>query len=569
MRDNRLVTDIKSSLDIAEVIGQFTSLRRTLRGYSGLCPFHDEKTPSFHVYSDTQTYYCFSCHEAGEIFTFIMKNNGLTFSEAVEVLAGQAGIDLSKYKVSSSPKRSRSLFDVMNLAGEYFRECFRRLPGGKAYFLRRGFTENDAEVFGLGYAPDSWDGLIHSLRQKGVSDKELVDTGLVSQGERGIYDRFRGRLIFPVKDLSGRIIAFGGRTIAGSQAKYINSPESELYRKRSNLYLIDKASSKIRESGFSILCEGYMDALRLHKSGFTQAVASLGTSLTAEQAGLLKRFADRCYICYDTDSAGVAASIRGMYILLQSGLDVRVVRLPEGKDPDDFLSVNPPEKFSKALDESLSLIDFHIETLRPMLSDPLRRKRAVNELWEGVKKIDPYEALRYLGSLSNAFGLPHDEIQRKILGENPQESQLVKINSPDSVPIDNGLDCAFCSLLMKYKECRLAVKPDEIRGLLADEDAIITAEAILNDDPEKLMNLWLTIGDDTRPAIIAKGDIFLSGIKGSTWQEKLETIRSDLKAQKLKRRIRTLKEKLKVNTASLEEANEFMELRLKLQKLKI
>ena len=572
MRDNRLTEDIKSSLDIAEVIGQYTSLRRTSRGYSALCPFHDEKTPSFHVYTDSQTYYCFYCHEAGDIFTFVMKKNGLSFPEAIEFLASQAGIDTSKYSGQPVKKvqNKRSLYDVMSMAGEYFRDCFKKLPGGKAYFTRRGFTENYADAYGIGYAPDSWDGLIQALRRKGVSEREMIEAGLVIQSERGGYDRFRGRLIFTVKNLSGKIIAFGGRAIAENPAKYINSPESEIYKKRSNLYLIEKASSRIREKGYSILCEGYLDALRLHVSGFTETVASLGTSLTGEQAGLLKRFADRCYICYDTDAAGQAASLRGMYILSENGLDVRVVRLPEGKDPDEFLSTNPPEKFQQALDNALSLIEYHIEILKPSLADPFKRKQAVRELWDGVKKLEPHEALRYLASLSGAFELPHEEVRRIILKETqnpPVPSGLLP--QADGGVVDNGLECAMCALLFRDRECRMSLKPEEIAGLLTDEETRMTAEALITDDPENLMNLWRSIGDTSKSSIIAKGEIFLANVNGENWLEKLEKVRAGLEALRIKRRIREIEPKLFTNTASLEESGEFMELRQKLQELRI
>ena len=563
MRDNRLVSDIKSSLNIADIIGRYTSLRRSGRSYSGLCPFHDERTPSFHVYTDTQTYYCFGCHEAGDIFTFVMKKNGLTFPEALETLAEQAGIDTSKYKTSPR-KRERSLYDIMDMAGDYFRDCLKRLPGGRAYLERRGITVKDAENFGLGYAPDSWDGLIQAMHRKGVNDREMIDAGLVIENEKGIYDRFRGRVIFPVQNLSGRITAFGGRAVAESPAKYINSPESDIYHKRSSLYLINRASSSIREKQYSILCEGYMDALRLHKAGFTESVATLGTSLTEEQANLLKRFADMCYICYDTDSAGINASVRGMYILAENGLDVRIVSLPNGKDPDEFLSLstNPHESFIKAMNESLPLIKFHIEALRPMLENQRTKKNALRELWEGVKRVPAEDALKNLTELSTAFMIPHDEMRSRILNANGS-SNSVTVNTnyaPEAVVIDNALECAFCSLLMRYRECRLRIKPNEIYGLLTDSETQFTAEALLNDNPDEMMNLWRAIGDNVRLEIIAKGDMFLSEVKGEGWQGKWERVLSDLEALRVKRRIAEISAKLTANTATHDEAAEFSSL---------
>ena len=568
MNNSRLVEDIKSSLDISDIIGQFTTLRKTRRGWSGLCPFHDEKTPSFHVYEDSQTYYCFSCHEAGDIFSFVMKKNGLTFPEALELLASRAGINIESYG-HHEKKRARNLYDVMSMADEYYRKNFAKLPGGKAYIERRDISESEAESFGLGYAPDSWDGLIQAMTQKGVGTRELLDAGLIIEGKKGFYDRFRGRVIFPVRDISGRVIAFGGRAIVSdTNAKYINSPETEIYHKRNNLYLLNIASSHIREKGYSILCEGYMDALRLHKCGFRESVASLGTSLTAEQAGLLKRFADRCYICYDGDSAGIKAALRGMYILAENGLDVHIVRLPEGQDPDDFLRANPPERFGEALRDSLPLIPYHVEALKSELEDPLKRKKAVNDLWEGVRKIDPDEVAQYIASLSQAFRIPPEELQRRIFS---RESNLhVPEINPQSEPliIDNELECAFCAMLARYRECRLTIKPGEIYGLITNPEAQIAAEAMICGNPQDVFSMWRTTGDTNLMGIIARGETVIDGMKipqGEKWQH----IYSGLEKLRIERRIRELEKKFSSNTANDKDMEEFTSLLQKLQGLKI
>ena len=271
---NDLTDKIKNALRIEDIIGRTVSLRRTGRGWSGLCPFHDDKTPSFHVYSDTQNYYCFACHESGDIFTFVMKTKNLTFPEAVSLLAEEAGIKTERYE--KSERGCKSVYDVLNMAQEYFTSCMKKLPAGRVYLEGRRISPENIAAFGLGYAPDSWNDLINVLAKRGVDEKTMLASGLVVQGERGIYDRFRGRVMFPVRDIAGRIIAFGGRSILPDVgAKYINSPESEIYKKRSNLYMLNTAGSYIREKGYSILCEGYMDTLRLHMAGFRETVASL------------------------------------------------------------------------------------------------------------------------------------------------------------------------------------------------------------------------------------------------------------------------------------------------------
>ncbi|MBQ6001562.1 MAG: DNA primase [Synergistaceae bacterium] len=568
MNNSRLIEDIKSALDISDIIGQYTSLRRTRRGYSGLCPFHDEKTPSFHVYTDSQSYYCFSCHEAGDIFTFVMKKNGLTFQEAIELLASRAGINPESYG-HHQQKRARTLYDVMSMADEFYRGNFVRLPGGKAYIERRGITVSEAESFGLGYATDSWDGLIQAMSAKGIGTRELVDAGLIIEGQKGFYDRFRGRVIFPVRDISGRIIAFGGRAVVqDTGAKYINSPETEIYHKRNNLYLLNTASSQIRQKGYSILCEGYMDALRLHKCGFRESAASLGTSLTAEQAVLLKRFADRCYICYDGDSAGRKAALRGMYILAENGLDVRIVRLPDGQDPDDFLRANPPESFRRALKDALPLIPYHVETLKPELDDPLRRKKALNDLWEGVKRVKPDDSAQYVASLSQAFRIPTEEMRKRIFnGAMPSDTPKFK-PEPELLNIDGELECALCASLMRYRECRLRVKPGEIYGLLTNPDAQITAEAMISGNPEDALNIWRTTGDSNLEGIIARGEICLDEMRVPE-NEKWQHVYSGLEKLRIERRIREIEEKFSSNTATNDDLREISELRRKLQELKI
>ena len=342
MNNNEIINQIKDSLDIADIIGERVKLRKTSRGFMGLCPFHNEDTPSFHVYTDSQSYYCFGCKEAGDIFSYVMKTENLDFPEALRLLADRAGVKLGTYR-----QESTDTYSVLNLAAKFFTEYLVSDSGSaaRAYISRRKLDTSDIGRYSLGYSPNSWDALTKFLRSRHISDQAILNAGLAVQNSRGMYDRFRGRLMFPIHDITGKVIAFGGRIIDGEGAKYINSPEGALYSKRRNLYLLDRARNTIREKGRSILVEGYMDALRLHKCGFTEAVASLGTSLTEEQAGLLSRHAAKCYICYDSDSAGQNAAIKGMYILAEHGLSVYVVEIPDGKDPDEFLCNNPPEKF--------------------------------------------------------------------------------------------------------------------------------------------------------------------------------------------------------------------------------
>ena len=552
---------IKSSVDIVDLIGERVRLRKSGRGYIGLCPFHSEKTASFFVYPDTQSYYCFGCHESGNIFTYIMKTEGLEFREALELLAGRAGIELRTYE---HRRGERSLYDVLELSAKFFTNNLMSSQGtaARAYLERRKLDKSDVERFSLGYSLSSWDALTNFLRKQGVSDKMILASGLVSQNSMGFYDRFRGRLIFPIHNISGKIVAFGGRIIDGDGVKYINSPENEIYSKRRNLYLLDEARKFIREKRRSILVEGYMDALRLHKCGFREAVASLGTSLTPEQAELLSRFADRCYICYDSDNAGKNASLRGMYILQEHGLDVYVVNIPEGKDPDEFLCSNPPEKFEDALTQAKPLILAHIDYLRSALSDNSTKKSAVQELIESLKKLNPEEVLQYRAQISEAALIPPSELERRIFGDArpiSRRRENFDVNTP-KVEHEDLLEAGFCAMLMTEQFCRLRVEPAEVYEILNNETAQDTAYAILTENPESLAELWLSNGDTDKLGFIESGKNFCAQIGNIKPGEKWEKIYSELMRKKITRKIDEINAKLRRGEASNEELQELMSL---------
>ena len=411
MASSEIIEQIRDALDIADIIGERVKLRRSSRGYHGLCPFHAEKTPSFHVYTDTQTYYCFGCHEAGNIFTYLMKTDNLSFPEAMKVLADRAGIPLPKHEYPGE----RSAYDILDLAAKFYAENLSNAP--RAYLERRKLDDADIRRFSLGYAPNAWDALVRYLRSLKISDKQAQELGLVQSGRHGLYDKFRGRVMFPIRDIAGRVIAFGGRLIDGDGAKYLNSSESVIYHKRKNLYLLDRARKAIRERKRSILVEGYMDAIRLHKCGYTETVASLGTSLTQEQAETLSRFADRCYICYDADTAGQNATRQSMFTLQKHGLDVYVVSLPEGKDPDEFLATNPPESFEAALKKARPLVEYYVDAMRSAVSDPLTRKSAMKELFTTLSELEAYEVLAHKTHISEATGIPPSKIEEWFMSQ--------------------------------------------------------------------------------------------------------------------------------------------------------
>ena len=543
MSNNTVITQIRENLDIADIIGEKVKLRPSSRGWMGLCPFHQENTPSFHVYSDTQSYYCFGCHASGDIFTYVMQYEGLSFPDALKILADRAGVKLDNYH-----PENRDAYSVMDLAAKFFTDNIMSNSGtaARAYMSRRKFTTNDLQRYSIGYSPNAWDALTRYLRDKGIQDKTILDSGLALTGKYGLYDRFRGRVIFPIHDITGKVIAFGGRLIDGEGAKYINSPESSLYRKRNNLYLMDIARKSIRQKGRSILVEGYMDALRLHMSGFTESAASLGTSLTPEQAAILSRYADTCYICYDSDTAGQAATVKGMYTLAEHGLRVYVVYIPQGKDPDEFLSNNPPEKFEELLSSASPLILMHVNSLKPALQNEKTRRKALTALFEGLSRLSLDYVTQYMGSICTATALSPEIVQNYLLKKDTLNSENARITiTPPKIyaanPYDE-LEAALCVLLMRSQECRSIHSLDELMSILRNETARDIAATIFTENTDGLYELWLSTGDTKKISLLKMGENFCAQMPlCASDTERFTKVYSSLKRGSIERRIAELK----------------------------
>ena len=525
---------INSSINIASLIAETVKLKPASQGYVGLCPFHHEDTPSFHVYTDTNSYYCFGCHKGGNIFTYLMERDNINFSEALHILADRAGISLS----DNHPDHKHTDREILKLAQDFFTEYLMKSNIGLNYLLKRSVMKSDIQKFRLGYAPDSWDALTLYLRKHGLNDKTIVDAGLAVQSKTGIYDRFRGRIIFPIHDITGRITAFGGRLIAGDGAKYINSPESEIYRKRKNLYLLDIARNAISEKKRSILCEGYMDAIRLHKSGFPESVASLGTSLTAEQAELLSRYADTCYICYDSDTAGQNAAIRGMYILQSHGLDVRVISLPEGKDPDEYLLSHSPEEFEDLITHAKPLILAHIASMRSRLEDISTRKSAVRELLSSLETLSAGEVSEYKSQICDATRLLPSELDKILVSEKPLSYEFTP--EPEAKISDETLECGLCALMLKEEKLRLKIPPEEVMKIISISELKDLALSILNEDVSTLSEIWLETGDIEKFSKIECGENLIRQMKGLTDEEKFMRVYHALKRASIERRIKAI-----------------------------
>jgi DNA primase len=361
-----VISRVRDSVDIVDIVSGYVSLKKTGKNYVGLCPFHAEKTPSFTVNTDKQIFHCFGCGVGGDVFKFLESQEGLNFPEALRQLAGKAGITLPESRPRAGEKKSdderKALLAIIAEAADFFRKELEGPAGSeaRAYLKKRGLSDSVVKDFSLGWAKSEWDALLRQLKQKGHPAGLMEKAGLIvkrSEGE-GHYDRFRGRIIFPIRDLAGNVIAFGGRVMDDSLPKYLNSPETPLYSKSHVLYCLDRAKEQGRKLGYFIIVEGYLDAIACHQFGVQNAVATLGTALTEGHLRQMRRFAQKLVLIFDPDPAGVKATLRGLDLFIAAGMKVNVVSLPDGDDPDTFLQKHGHDAFAARLRESLKFMDF-------------------------------------------------------------------------------------------------------------------------------------------------------------------------------------------------------------------
>ena len=359
-----IIEKVKEQNDIVDIISEIVRLKKAGRNYFGLCPFHHEKSPSFSVSQDKQIYKCFGCGEAGNVLSFVMKTKNLSFIEAVKYLAERASIpfEVEDEKQNKLSLKKQQFFNINKETARFFFSNLYKNKVPKEYFFRRGITEGTIRKFGLGYSLDRWHSLLNFLKAKGFKEETLIEAGLAIKSEKGsIYDRFRNRVMFPVFDYKGNVIGFGGRVLDDSKPKYLNSPETLVFHKGTNLYGLNFAIKNDMQEKYFIIVEGYMDCIALHQYGITNVVASLGTAVTINQARLLKKYADKVIISYDADFAGQIATVRGLEILKAAGLDVRVLTVPAGKDPDEFIRSNGKEAFLKLIQNCEPFIDYRLK----------------------------------------------------------------------------------------------------------------------------------------------------------------------------------------------------------------
>ena len=449
MIDRSTIDRIMAAADIVDVVGEFVTLRRSGANYKGLCPFHDEKTPSFMVSPSKQLCKCFSCGNGGNVVKFVMQHEQMTYPEALKWLGRRYGIEVKEREQTAEQKAAATAREAMFVVNEWARDYFVEtlhnnvdgLAIGMSYFRRRGLRDDIIRKFQLGYSLEQRDALAQKAHAKGFEEKYIESTGLCYRTEDGrLLDRYHGRVIFPVHSVSGRIVAFGGRILNQEQknvGKYVNSPESEIYSKKRELYGLYLAKQAIVKQNRCYLVEGYLDVISMHQSGVENVVASSGTALTPEQVRLIHRFTNNVTVLYDGDAAGIHASLRGIDILLSEGLNIKVMLLPEGEDPDSYAQARTPEEFRKDLEENEEdFIQFKANLLlKDAGRDPMKRASVITDLTRSISVI-PSDIVRqvYIHDLAGRLNIDESAIVNEVAKEIRKRKEEAHSRSNTTTP---------------------------------------------------------------------------------------------------------------------------------------
>ena len=445
-----IIEEVRQKNDIVDVVSQYVKLTRKGSSYFGLCPFHNEKTPSFSVTPGKQMYYCFGCGAGGNVFNFIMEYENYTFGEALKHLADRAGVELPQIEYSKEVREKAQeraeLLEINKQAAQYFYYQLRTEKGaqGYQYLTGRGLSEETMRKFGLGYSDKFGGGLYQFLKSKGYGDDRLRESGLFNVDERhGMYDKFWNRVIFPIMDVNNRVIGFGGRVMGDGKPKYLNSPETKIFDKSRNLYGLNVARTTRRK--YLILCEGYMDVISMHQAGFTNAVASLGTALTSGHASLLKRYTQEVLLLYDSDEAGVRAALRAIPILREAGVNSRVVNLRPYKDPDEFIKNLGAEAFEERLEQASDSFMFRVSIAESEF--PMEEPQGQNRFFERCAEMllelkDELERNLYIEAIvkkyRGQYGISVEDLRKRVntlaLKGTPAERRIQQKKSQEGAP---------------------------------------------------------------------------------------------------------------------------------------
>ena len=565
---DHIIDRIRDSVDIVEVVSRYISLKKQGKNYKSSCPFHTEKTPSFTVSPDKQIFYCFGCGAGGNVFNFLMRYEKVTFIEAVQKLAAETGIELPKYKVDEQQvSEYEKLYRAHQFAADeyhkYLKDHFAEI---KEYLNKRGVQQKTIDFFKMGYVPNEWDYLYNRIIKEKMSLEPFIQSGLILTSEKESqkkYDRFRQRIIFPIHNLSGRIVAFGGRTLSAdpNSPKYLNSPESPIYNKSQILYGLYFSKDWIRQEESAIFVEGYMDFIQLFQNGIKNIVATSGTALTEEHAKLIKRYTRNIVLCYDSDEAGINAALRGGQILFENDLEVRVLILPENEDPDSYVQKNGSSAFYALLNEANEYFHFKNEYLENTLkgTDISKRSKVVDELIATlVNHQDPVKQNMYVNILAQRYGLQEntlmEEIRKRQKIFKSRERRTRTPDQPDTSPLEKikpmtgawSAEKDIIILLLKHYK--------EVKNIIFN---LVEAQDFLNDDfrrtyqfikenpgtdDQELLHHILALDIDEHSLSLLTGDIFkdienpdkylndcIKKLKLTRYQRDIDILRSNLK----------------------------------------
>ena len=475
--DHAFLDELTARSDIVDVVSRYVSLKRQGANYFGLCPFHNEKSPSFSVSPDKQIYHCFGCGAGGGVINFVMRAEGLEFRDAVQFLADRCGLKVPQDSIDPRTARRRErLLALMKDAARFYYDTLWRpeYTPVQRYFAGRGLSRRTMNRFGLGYAPDSFHATMDAMQKKGYTKDELLDAGLVVKNEKGaIYDKFRGRVMFPIIDVRGQVIAFGGRVMDDSKPKYLNSPDTRIFHKGRNLFALNLA--KKTQNDYFILAEGYMDVIALHQAGFDSAVASLGTALTAEQARMIARYTKKIIISYDADGAGQAAAQRAIDILKRADLQVNVLRIPGAKDPDEFIKAKGAEAFRRLIEQSEGHNAYRLEQIAAkfdLTEDDQRIEFLKQAAWMLAAIPREIEREVYMGRVAKMAGVTTDalkiEVKRAIGQRNKRERtaehRAIRAAVQNAQPKDRALH---------YPDIRAGRAEEGILGLIFTDPSLL------------------------------------------------------------------------------------------------
>lgn len=486
---NKLVIEVKAQNSIVAIIENYITLKKAGKDYVGLCPFHDDKNPSMRVNDEKGLFHCFACGEGGDVIAFYMRYNNLDFYDALKDLAAKAGIKdtykQTSQRINRNNKYNLDLFYKVNaLAERLYIKYLNESKEGKAaiiYLKGRGLDSETIETFKLGLSPNKWSSLVQVLNKKNIPLKIAEKTGIIikKSNSENHYDRFRGRIMFPIYDLNSNIAGFGGRTLTDDSTKYLNSPETEIYSKSKILYGLNFTRSYIRAESTAIVVEGYMDLLTLYSSGIKNAVATLGTSITASHAGLLKRIADKVVMSYDGDLAGTNAAFRAMDMLHGEGIVPHVIKMPDGEDPASYVVKRGEKEFRDLTDNATPLIDMYFDdVLNKLNTNKKTRSSAINDIIERLNNMsDSIDRSFYIKKTSEAFGIREESIYTLL------KSGKIDIKTNNKSISDKSYEFMFLKVLIKFPELKKQIEED-VPDLIMDESI------------KKILRIYLKHEDD-------------------------------------------------------------------------